>query len=210
MNKNNLTLTKKETVVLFDLLRLSDIPCSIGDMPVVTAKEYASVSRALYDSQALHKVENETRPDKGFDSFLVPIKSADRILLFNYGEDGIYLFNASVYFSEKGVVAVKEKNLDSVEFLPIHTNSELSVLLPAVEDASKKTVSHFSYWFFDKSIGQAHCALVNPSTHKVNVTESLKKAGETQAQTTEMTLSVSEYAALFKKRIKENCYVFNS
>ena len=51
VNKN-LTLTKKETVVLFDMLGLSDIPCSIGDMPAVTSHEYTDISRALYDMQA--------------------------------------------------------------------------------------------------------------------------------------------------------------
>ena len=208
MNKN-LTLTKKETVVLFDMLGLSDIPCSIGDMPAVTSHEYTDISRALYDMQAVCRVDDSVRPDKGFDPFFLPIRSADRILMFNYGEDGIYLFNASIYFSDKGVVAVKEKNLESIEFMPVYTLGELILLLPAVEDASQKRVSHFSYWLFDKNIGQAHCALINPSTRKVKLTESVKKGVEAQAQTTDSTMTLSEYAALFKKRMKEICYVLD-
>ena len=209
MVPNNLTLTKKETVVLFDLLKLSSLPCSLQDMPTVTAREYAAISKALYSTGALQRSQTGITPDKGLEAFLLPLKLSNRALLFDYGEEETCLFRVCVYFSGRGVVAVRDADADKIDFLPIHAAEELQLLLPAVEEASSQKVSYFSYWIFAENTGTAHCAILNPATGQAKLTESVRKHGQAEVKNLDSTVSIPEYATMLKTRVKEICHVFD-
>ena len=93
---NNLTISKKEVVVLFDLLKLSNMPCSLTNMPTITANEYTIISKAFYESKVIISSERGLKVDKGVASFFTPIMFANRVMLFNQGEGGVCRLNLSV------------------------------------------------------------------------------------------------------------------
>lgn len=206
---NSISISKKEVVVLFDLLKLSDMPCSITNIPSITAKEYTTIARSFYDSKVVISSDTGLHIDKGVECFFVPIMLSTRVLLFNQGEDGICRLNLSVYFSKKGIVAVRETADDTIDFLCIDSIGELFLLLPEIEQLSKKAGTYISYWIFENDMGVAHCAVFELKSDVVNVINSKRQKDKAQCEETKTTMSVSQYYAFFKNKVKEIYNVFD-
>jgi len=202
-------MTKKEVVVLFDLLNIADIPCSVGNMPTVSQQEYTKITAAFYKNKAVVHNGKNIKLDKGLEEYILPISSSKQILLSNYGEDKQCKINTSVYFSKNSVIAVSEKKSEYIEFLKINSLKELLLLLPAVDEAPQNIESYFSFILLKETSAAIYVAIVDIKTDSVTVTETTRQFGQT-ANEQKKTITVSKFSEDYKKRLEEIYNVFDS
>ena len=200
---SSMCMSKKETIVLFDLLKMSDVPFSVIDMPHITQREYVSISKSFYETGAVSQGSFNIRPDKNLDQFLLPIKNASQILLFNYGDGKKCIYNVSVYFSKDGITSVKEIDKEILEFLHIENFGEFLLSLPLAEDVPNDKNWHISFTLLHKQSCTIHCATFDAEDNSVTVREAKRNAGEQNPTEEIKQISVSQYAKAHQIRLKE-------
>ena len=206
---SSVRMFKKEVVVLFDLLNIADIPCSIGNMPAVSKEEYATIKESFCETGAVMYKDNGIKLDKGLSKYIVPIANTRQVLLFNYGEDKRCKRNVSLYFSNNSAVAVLEKQSEYIEFIKISSFKELLLILPSVDEIPQDKESYFSFVLFNETSATVYVATVDANKDSVTVIEVKRLPGQ-PADEKKTTITVSQFADEFITKLEETCNVFDS
>lgn len=205
MTSNSMILSKEETVVLMDILKLSRLPSALATLPTVSGSRYAQIAKAFYDTGALLRDKTGLRLDKGLARFLTPMEKAEQILLYRDGENGCCTGMLSIYFAKQGVVALRELDSEQLEFLRIDAAAELLLLLPALRPGSAG--AYCSCWRFINESATAY--VIKVAEDAVHIVEARRTLDQTQAQERQFDYTLTEYTAWWKNLLKEVYCVFN-
>lgn len=198
-------MSKPKVVVLFDLMGTSSIPVGIKDLPQVDEYEHERIVESFLTSYLIDKESETFRPDKGIEHFLLPIVKAERILLFNFGLDSTCTFNASLYFSKTGLIAIIDNGDDTVKFLTINSVDDLLLFIPNINDISDSVdcgETYISYLLFEKDSSIVHCTRIY---HKKNIAKIVegKKIPHSAPVEAADEVEISEYKEMLRDKLKE-------
>ncbi len=198
-------MSKSEVVVLFDLMAASSIPVGIKDLPQVDEFEYERIVNSFSANRLIDKTSETFKLDKGLEQFLLPVVTAKKIMLFNYGIDGICSFNASLYFSKRGSVAVLDNGDGTIKFLTIDSVDDLLIFIPDINKdvaSTEGTKPYISYILFDKMSSIVHCTRIDPEKNIAKIVEG-KRTPDAVPLDSASEAKVSEYKEMLHDKLKE-------
>lgn len=199
-------ITKKELRALLSAL---DIPLPYISMELVQLSELEenSIVDQLCTQGVLFRDDGNYIPAKGMKKHLFPIKAASDIILFNYGNNGTCVFNASIYFSVLGAVAIYEKTEDSIMCISLDSIEDVLTFLPGFGENNCDTfISNEEYISFFHFSGRgysiAHIAYYKARTGCVTIEEK-KQGNDSPLQEAIHEVSVDEYSEMLKEKIED-------
>ncbi len=198
-------LSKPEVVVLFELMADSSIPVGIKDLPQVDVFEYERIVDSFSAIHLVDKTSQTFKPDKGLEKFLLPIVTAEKILLFNYGKDSTCTFNTSIYFSRKGLVALLDHIDATIKFVTISSFDELLLYIPDLDEnivSVEGTELYISYLLFDKVSSIVHCTRIDTKKNLARIVEGKRIPGEAPLESSSET-EILEYKEMLYDKLKE-------
>lgn len=196
-------ITKIELQALVSALRMPITYISM-DLPQLTESEESRVVEQLCSQGILFHDTNGFIPTKGLKKHLFPIKSSSDILLFNYGTNNSCIFNASIYFSKNGVVAVYEKTKSSIICICLESLDDILTFIPLIGDGDNSHENEYvSYFHFsDRGYSIAHFAAFNPITSRV-IIEEKKQCSNSPLLESLQEASIKEYSEMLKEKLED-------
>lgn len=199
-------LSKAQLVVLFDCLLDSlghlSLPVSIRDLPEVNPEERQQILSSFYASRLLDSQSPTFRPDRGLDPFLLPIVKTKTILLWNHGVDGVCTFNASLYFSPVGVVALRDRGGNGVRFQTLDSVEDLLLFL-SPDFAPTAKHPYISYLRIEPESSVIHCAVFSPEGDSVHISEGKRGTADTSPVEASSVVTPAAYQQLLKDKLQE-------
>lgn len=201
---NNFEMSKSEVVVLFDLIGAESIPVGIADFPNVSEKQNIQIVESFVDSKLLDISNNLIRPDKGLERFLSPILKSDNIVIFNYGRNNKCKFNATLFNSKSGNVAVLEETINTVRFIRFDSFADFNLFIQRFELISPNGEENqfISFIIFEKGFSIVHWAKLDSKARRVSVVEA-KKYSAGKVDEKNFSVDVEEYDELFEGKLRE-------
>lgn len=206
---SSLIMSKSEVVVLFDLMAFPSIPIGIRGLPQLDEFEYRRIVNSFSANRLLDKTSETIKPDKGLEQFLLPVVTALKIMLFNYGINGTCSFNASLYFAKKGLVAVFDNGDGTIKFLTIDSVDDLLLFIPEVSGnvtTGKGVEPYISYILFDKTSSIIHCTRIDTENQIARIVEG-KRTLDSVPLESESVTEIAEYREKLHDKFKELYHV---
>lgn len=202
-------MSKSEVVVLFDLMAFPLIPIGIRGLPQLDEFEYRRIVNSFSANRLIDKTSETIKPNKGLEQFLLPVVTALKIMLFNYGINGTCSFNASLYFAKKGLVAVFDNGDGKIKFLTIDSIDDLLLFIPEVSGnvtTGKGVEPYISYILFDKMSSIIHCTRIDTENQIARIVEG-KRTLDSVPLESESVTEITEYREKLHDKFKELYHV---
>lgn len=199
-------ITKKELQALVLALEIP-LPIISVELPILSKQEENIITDQLCTQGVLFCDDSGYIPAKGMKKHLLPIMASSDIILFNYGKDDTCVFNASLYFSHFGAVAIYEQNKDSILCVSLDSLEDVLTFLPGFGEKNFDTVlsdeEYISYFHFSgRGYSIAHLACYKARTNCVAIEEK-KQANDSPLLEAIHEVEVDEYYEMLKEKIED-------
>ncbi len=191
-------ISKDEFVVLFDLFKIENFTIGIENFHEVEEDRYNDILNDFLEYKLIMKKEDRYLLNTKLEEYILPVLKADRILIFNYGIEKTCDFNATMYFSDKKLVAVLEGNEEILHFILIDSYDDLELFIPDAFDVEDVKETYISYYLLTKDDYTFHSAIINLMDN--SVTSVVKRKEEEEIF---KTVSLKEYKDEFYQMLKE-------
>lgn len=202
-------MTKSEVVVLFDLLAASSIPVGIKDLPEVDKFEYERIVASFLANRLIDHTSETVKPDKGLEKFLLPMVTAKKIMLFNYGIGGTCVFNTSLYFAKSGLVAMLDNVDGTIKFLTIDSVVDLLLFIPDIDvevTSEEGEEPYISYILLDNMSSIVHCTRICIEKKIARIVEGKRTSDPVPLEAT-AEVEIHEYKEMLHDKFKELYHV---
>lgn len=164
----SIVLSKQALVVLFDVLKITDILSGVRGLSAVSETPKNNIIQELINQRYVCHNRGIYFPDKGLVPLLLPISSAETIVVYNYGVEGDLLFNETLYFSPRGCVGMKELDSEYVQIIRFEEVDDILLSLRLLtSDISKR---EYVSCFVLNAMGETEIICAQKSNdNKVNV-----------------------------------------
>lgn len=220
---DSFSMTKKELVVLFELLGEGALPTGLADLPAVSEAERSRVEAVFVAERALHRRAGGLVLDKGLEAFLRPVFQCSRMMMLNHGRVGVDgRVRLSLYSSGRGLTLFREEAADRVSCLRIDSEAELRLLMPEMmENSTAAEDGEFlSYLLVEERKRTTHLAralphgrvLVEEASALVDTRVKSRRGQPRKGNLSRQTfiVEVAEYRELLGDKLREVCHVSGS